>query len=539
MNNACPSVPPTNPVGDGPHLVRARSLCSRYSPYDLASKIGAFYTFNISPVLYPPLHLSIRYALLNGDRSSNRVADPRTVFRILEALRKGKANLVPGMDEFRILCSRKTPSVENLNNPALRVELMRMGSSLILGSGTMGQRVCFALKRFGPFETDINNSLGFNLASALRAQLLILVWINETLLSKSPVTTKMIAHTQNAADGPIANNAPMMIPPMDFIEAYNQAITVDPLVLADRFQGSDADFCVIEKMTTDIPRFCDEQLFMTKWYGVRLGKGKYQLPLPDDTLDTFVTALSRHLSESFGRRDVGSYARRSGKEFEKAVFELVRNGYPEATVKLGVKFKDSKGDTVGDVDVLAEMADRRVLLVQCKARRFRPSGRFGSRKHILSDFRRNVVEAFRQAHRILNTQPQIAQRVLATIVVNEEYIPSSDRYLRSIIPENPFIAELPNPIVMGYCDLEYLMARVPFEYLRSYVEWREKWISRDVLEVSDESDTVFAFHEFRYLFWREMEKKTKVTIQFDDREFEEEMKYKALELLRLPSTLLL
>ncbi len=524
---------------NSPHLFRAKGLCSRYSPYDLASKIGAFYAFNISPTLYPPVHLSIRYALLNGNQSSSRKADLQTVFRLLEDLRKGKADLVPGMEELRTLSSRAVTNTGNLKSPTLRMELMRMGSSMIVGSGTTGQKVCFALKRFDPFRTDIKNSFGFDLASALRAQLLIFDWINETMLSKSPIITRTIAQTQNAAGGPIANNTPMKIPPSSFAEAYDSAITLDPAILADRYQGSDADFSVIGKMATDIPRFCDVRSFMTRWYGVELSEGRYQIPLPDNTLETFVAAISRYLSESFGRSNAGSYARKSGRSFEKAVFELLKEGYPEAKIRSGVKFKDGEGNIVGDVDVLAETADGRALLVQCKARRFRSSGRFGSREHIMSDFRRNVVEAFRQAHRILNTQPHIARNTLATIVVNEDYIPSSDRYLRSIIPEYPFIAELPKPIVMGYCDLEYLMARVPLEYIRSYVEWRDKWISRDVLETSDESDTVFAFHEFRYLFWGGMKEKTKVTIQFDDREFEEETKYKALELLKLPSTLLL
>ncbi len=442
----------------------AKALCHKISPYKLASRIGAFYTFNGERAQYVPPHSAITFALMNADIASTRNADVHTVSKILDLLKDASYLMNSGNAPRKRNSISKKITRKDFLEPIMTTENMRLASHCIKRSGTEGQMICYALDMYSPHDNHLESLLGFDVASAFAQLRHILVAIEVEL--ERGLKDETVERLLNRKKVP--KNV-MLKPPKDFLDSWERATNIEVPSRKSQKERSHAEK-VLQLISVDLRGIWSQEEFLETWCVVRLPDGKYSLVWPTGTVPTLYSAIHLELMRKMPSDLRGKYGQSRGRIFEDIVADRFRIGISGCSATPRYRMQGQSQD----IDVLVELPDSGIIIVQCKSRIQRSRGRLGSRDNFESDIKRNILDGLDQLRSNLATFKNIRNRVISSFLVLDDNFPLACSAIGSNSQIGEALSDLPNPVIIDVFDLEELFIITKDLGIEHYLRWREK-----------------------------------------------------------------
>ncbi len=191
---------------------------------------------------------------------------------------------------------------------------------------------------------------------------------------------------------------------------------------------------------------------------------------PDRLANTLLTAIHLSLRETLSEEENGEYLRKFGADFENITSDIF-NKEPGFLATARKKYPPQ----LGDIDVEVEMGND-LILIQCKSNALIRKNIWMTPQSFRDFLQDSVFEGASQAKKTYSNHPK-KDRIKFTFIVVEAGIfellalQTHNEELKGIL------SGLPNPIVISYFDLQYLLRFLGKTSLSNYVEWRAKFLN--------------------------------------------------------------
>ncbi len=461
-----------------PRRYSAATAATRYSFEDLAFKISSFYGYNANPARYLPCHILLQKVSSGPSKSAERKVSLSTVRQIIEEESRiekeswGRTMESAGLE----LAEPSKPIMDKIPE----FVTMREDSRVIYNPGAPGQMYNYALDRFRPFEAHLRNYLGFTALEACVSARLIQYRAKEYLRPYNQPGSPPYERSR----GPAHYQRVLLIPPKEFLRRWREATVLTKDSMQELMRGGFRPE-VVEFLSGDREDFSSQGNSFSRWAFLKNSDGSRSLLIPGMLVDTLVSALHLGLLDSLPPKEKGEYGRLLGGRFEDLVAGIFEVHYAGVSIDVHKPLPDP----AGDIDLLVRLDPGVEILIQCKGRILRPVGRWSREEFFFSDVQRNILKAAEQASRALSAY-QGRRNVFSVFLVLDAYFPVAGAFARAGQEIGRAMRKLPNPVVLSYYDLEYLLRRVPANELQEYLTWREGILKSGRFVVHDELDLV-------------------------------------------------
>lgn len=215
-----------------------------------------------------------------------------------------------------------------------------------------------------------------------------------------------------------------------------------------------------------------------------------------------------------------------GEATEEICFEMLRAVCGPGNVFRDVKITRNKGKTVSDIDILALLGNKAVV-VQAKSKKLTQLAKQGDEKQLRSDFKEGIQRAYEQGlacrssilDRTANFTCQTGQEIQISEAINDAYIVcvTSDEYPAVMHQVNAYLSKIttdPFPIVISVFDLQLLTFYLsdPFDlfyYLRQRTKYASYFMGEEIsllgyhlkqkLHPKQEADSILIDQQFAQL----------------------------------------
>jgi hypothetical protein len=455
-------------------------LASRYKFEDLALHITALHAYNqfAVPHVRPErlIQLLVDRAGTHGTLRPSVAVSRSLIESVENAYVEGelKRRSAPA-DQVR----GKDPSSTRVIDSLPELETMMDSAWMIMNPGTVGQLLGYALDRYRAHTDLLRQYLGLTAEEVCRTTRVIQMRQEDLMRSELAKRFSAIGNFQKKR-----YQKRLDTPPNSFLTAWEQAVTLGPpdLPVLVRFGLAPA---AVTFLTASPEEFSAHRQSFSRWAFIPRAGNRVQLLAPFTLAETAASSIHLALLEKLPESAMGQYGLSLGKVFERLVEGQFARHYPAVQIERRRRFSGQKGDT----DLLVKIDGDSWILVQCKGRILRPEGRWGRRDHFVADLERNIVGAAEQAREALLRLPA-GWRVEAVFVVLDAYFAGATMFTFSGGHLTEALADLPNPVVLAYYDLEYLLEKIGLPELRAYLTWREEMLRTKRILVQDELDLI-------------------------------------------------
>lgn len=438
---------------------------------------AAFCFWNGSPTSFPPKHLVLQQIATlaegGGQEPATVPAVDRALRTFLRAYSFGDRTRAHDSTYYRSPVDERLPE-----GPT-----MRAAARLITNPGAPGQMLLYALHKFAPLSTQVQQALGFGPREACTTIRLIL---EELKVRTAPYFAPGRAPYERRR-GSRRNATGLETPPRAFLRDWTTASTY-PKVGSPSPGVAPLNHGVIEYLSGDPTSFALPGPSFGRWAFVKSGPVERVLLIPSMLAETLVSALHMGLFDSLSSEQQGTVGRVLGDQFESLVGQQFRRVFPAERVLQRVR----RTPRAPEADFLVGLSSGEQIVVQCRGRALRQRGRWGDPELFFGDIETNIVEAAGQARRYLADNLS-GPRTVSVFIVLDAYIPLTPFYTGSRGRVGIGVRDLPLPCVLSYYDLEYLLGVVDEQSLIQYLEWRGTLLTNQALIVHDEFDAIRAF----------------------------------------------
>lgn len=472
------------------NIRRAMAICKSHSPFDMITKVGAFYNFNKDNGRYLSQSHVIRFIIENSDGMVTKRISPIMVKNLIELLNVVRESIIPGYASREEQLEQAIKAGSQPINLRLNADFLSSTTTSITNNGSDGDMLILAIDKYAPFKDLLQAKLGFDMRSAAITMALLERYSHNCMHQMSKLSK------QRHDEMPLRVIQSLQIPPKDFIEAWERGTVLSEEVIGVKYHGFDFNWDVIRFLTTTLEDLRSDARRFARWAFILNPRNEYQLVLGNTLIECLVSACHFEIISRLDDTSKGEFTKKVGGIFEGIVRKEFESRWKGSKASRRIKIKDDQDRDIGDIDSVINLQHYRIL-VECKGAALRPKGRWGNTDYLDYDVKNNILDAATKLNHLFRQKPELWDGVEATLIVVDQYIPSMTLFLERDPDVKKLTKDIHNLISLTYYELRYLLRRMDEKTFQQYLQWRRDYVIRTLAMPLDEMDVMYS-----YLFHR-------------------------------------
>lgn len=455
---------------------------TKYSFKDVAIMVTAIYKWN-DPLPFFAEHEYLIQILSEVCKEESDVAP--TILDVAKMIRKTYFNTNAKYNPVR-----NHEVNANLDLSEFVLQTTQQSSYAVFNPDSSTRLMLYLYDRYLKFDELLEEKLGFTIKELLR----FVRYISEHYHLKLSSYFNWFSPYSNKRDE--SSRGQLSLPPSDFVASLKEGVTFD--LDSNNFLSQRNNRPILSFLTGSREKFAINNYSFRRWSFLPINNNKVVLLEPDRLVNTLLTAIHLGLLETLSEAENGEYLRKFGADFENITSDIF-NKEPGFLSTARKKYSPR----LGDIDVEVEMGND-LIIIQCKSNALIKKNIWLTPQSFRDFLQDSVFKGASQAKETYANHPK-KDRIKFTFIVVEAGIfellalQTHDEELKSIL------TGLPNPIVISYFDLRYLLRFLGKTGLPDYVEWRTKFLN-SVLAFSPGNELSLLRFYFRMKESGELEK---------------------------------
>ena len=458
---------------DNNNIQLALNEANQYSFKDLSLMIGCIYHWNGYGARRAPPHLLLPELADVCPIDSGKTPSLEEALSVINMFNDAYNKFRYEKLTPHIFSNQKEEDVQELN-------ISRIPSESIVNPDSEVRMMEYLLEKYQPVDNILIEKYGFRTRDLLRTIRYIRILMAAGLSGYDDPELPIFKMKRGASDH---YKLEWETPPDDFYIKWKNSCSFD----------LENEYSFLRKETKNVLRFLStgqlsysvKDYAFRRWAFLSEGNNTSVLLDPPNLVNTLLTAVHIGLLNIMNPKEMGSYFRVIGKQFEKMVADSFRKFYPSAAINPNKKYQGQVGDT--DIEVILDQDF--TILAQCKSNQPVQKNVRKDERIFTEFYTKSVLKAAQQAKESLECHPN-AKSVKSVFIIIDSYLPglfvlqgrSGDTYRA--------LNELPSAIILNYFDFKYLLYRIPHQDLPRYLDWRNTVASLKIPIYNDEYDLI-------------------------------------------------